>query len=45
MYDEAILTNWYLIAHGEIGIEINQMGKKYWKLFRVIGLTLDIKYN
>jgi len=45
MYDEAILTNWYLIAHGEIGIEINQMGKKSWKLFRVIGLTLDIKYN
>jgi len=43
MYDEAILTNWYLIAH--VKIEINLMGKKSWKLFRVIELTLDIKYD
>jgi len=38
MYDEDMLTHWYLIAHVEIGIEISQMGKKSWT-FRVIGLT------
>jgi len=45
MYDEDVLTNWYLMAHVEIGIEINQMDQKSWKLFRVIGLTLLIRYD
>lgn len=27
MYDEDMLTHWYLIAHVEIGIEISQIGK------------------
>jgi len=39
MYDEDRFIKCYLIAHVEIGIEISQMGKKYWILFRVIGLT------